>query len=121
MANLAKALRGSGLYAPIRRERLRRLTRRPGAYPDWNALLSREADAWREALAAPKTKRVLVATQIGLHFTANAIDSLNLTDNLAQKSSPDREVLLEVFYFQNIRHANTLAAEFGDPSTAIGS
>lgn len=76
VANLAKALRGSGLYAPIRRERLRRLTRRPGAYPDWNALLSREADAWREALAAPKTKRVLVATHIGLHFTANAIDSL---------------------------------------------
>lgn len=76
MANLAKALRGSDLYAPIRRERLRRLTRRPGVYPDWNALLSREPEAWREALAAPKTKRVLVATQIGLHFTANAIDSL---------------------------------------------
>lgn len=76
MANLAKALRASDFYAPIRRERLRRLTRRPGAYPDWNVLLSREAEAWRSALAAPKTKRVLIATQIGLHFSANAIDSL---------------------------------------------
>lgn len=76
MANLAKALRGSDLYAPVRRERLRRLTRRPGAYPDWNTLLQSEATAWRNALAAPRTKRVLVATQIGLHFTANAIDSL---------------------------------------------
>jgi len=74
--NFAKAFRGSDLYAPIRRERLRRLTRRPGAYPDWNVLLSREAEAWRNALAAPKTRRVLVATQIGLHFTANAVDSL---------------------------------------------
>ena len=76
MVNLAKAFRGSDLYAPIRRERLRRLTRRPGAYPDWNALLSQEASTWREALASPRQKRVLVATQIGLHFTANAIDSL---------------------------------------------
>ncbi len=76
MVSLAKAFRGSDLYAPIRRERLRRLTRRPGVYPDWNALLSHEAAAWRDALAAPKTRRVLIATQIGLHFTANAIDSL---------------------------------------------
>ncbi len=76
MENLAKAFRGSDLYAPVRRERLRRLTRRPGVYPDWNTLLQSEAAAWRGALAAPRTRRVLVATQIGLHFTANAIDSL---------------------------------------------
>ncbi len=76
MTNFAKAFRGSDLYAPIRRERLRRLTRRPGVYPDWNSLLSRETEAWRSALAAPKARRVLIATQIGLHFTANAVDSL---------------------------------------------
>jgi hypothetical protein len=76
VAKLAKTVRGSSLYAPIRRERLRRLTLRPGAYPDWQTLLLQEAGPWREALDGPKKSRVLVATQIGLHFTANTVDSL---------------------------------------------
>lgn len=74
--HLFKAVRSSGLYAPVRRARLDRLTRRPGAYPDWRQLLAELDDAWPVALAAPKNKRVLIATQVGLHFSANTVDSL---------------------------------------------
>ena len=74
--HLAQAVRSSDLYAPIRRARLDRLTRQPGAYPDWRQLLARQDEVWRSALAAPKSKRVLVATQVGLHFSANTVDSL---------------------------------------------
>lgn len=74
--HLFKAVRSSGLYAPIRRARLDRLTRRPGAYPDWKHLLAEQDDAWRIALATPKNKRVLIATHVGLHFSANTVDSL---------------------------------------------
>ena len=76
LADIAKSVRESDLYAPVRRERLRRLTRRPGVYPDWRALLAHETDAWASAKAGTKTRRVLIATQVGLHFTANTIDSL---------------------------------------------
>jgi len=76
LANIARTVRQSDLYAPVRRERLRRLTERPGVYPDWRTMLSWEADAWRAALAGGKTRRILIATQVGLHSTANTVDSL---------------------------------------------
>lgn len=76
LANIARTVRQSDLYAPVRRERLRRLTRRPGVYPDWRALLSAQATDWQTAIATPKTRRILIATQVGLHFTANTVDSL---------------------------------------------
>ena len=76
LANIAKTVRQSDIYAPVRRERLRRLTRRPGVYPDWPTLLSAENTAWQTAIAAPKMRRILVATHVGLHFTANTVDSL---------------------------------------------
>lgn len=74
--HLVKAIRSSDLYAPIRKARLDRLTRRPGTYPNWRQLLATEDGNWRAALATPKRKRVLIATQIGLHFSANTVDSL---------------------------------------------
>ncbi len=76
LATLAKTVRQSDLYAPVRRERLRNLTRRPGVYPDWRTLLSAATAEWQSAIAAPKTRRVLIATHVGLHFTANTVDSL---------------------------------------------
>lgn len=76
LANIAKTVRQSDIYAPVRRERLRRLTRRPGVYPDWPTLLSAENTAWQTAIAAPKVRRILIATHVGLHFTANTVDSL---------------------------------------------
>lgn len=74
--NIAKTIRQSELYAPVRRERLRLLTRRPGVYPDWRALLSKHEADWQAAIATPKANRILIATQVGLHFTANTVDSL---------------------------------------------
>jgi hypothetical protein len=76
LSRLKQAVRSSTPYAPIRRQRLRNLAAKPGVYPDWRVLLSRESDAWKTALAAAKTKRILIATHVGLHFTANTIDSL---------------------------------------------
>lgn len=56
--------------------RLDQLTRQPGAYPDWHTLLQPHADEWATALAKRDNPRVLFATSLGMHFTANAIDGL---------------------------------------------
>lgn len=69
-------MRGSSLYAPLRRARLAHLTKKPGVYPDWRSLMEREARDWGRARSGAGAPRVLIATHLGLHFTANAIDSL---------------------------------------------
>lgn len=69
-------VRGSTIYAPLRRARLARLTKKPGVYPDWRSLMESEARDWARARSAAGAPRVLIATHLGLHFTANTIDSL---------------------------------------------
>ena len=75
-SRLKAFVRASPPYAPIRRMRLDRLAKTPGVYPDWEILLQPIAADWRAALAARAGPRVLIATSLGLHFTANAVDSL---------------------------------------------
>jgi hypothetical protein len=55
---------------------LARLTRKPGVYPDWRSLMENEARDWGRARSAASAPRILIATHLGLHFTANTIDSL---------------------------------------------
>ena len=70
------AVRGSALYAPLRRTRLDLQMRRPHAFPDWAALLQGREDDWRKARASADGKRILVATSLGMHHTAVTVDSL---------------------------------------------
>ncbi len=70
------ALRNSALYAPVRRWRLDKLTKREDAYPDWGKLLDGHAERWQEARQNADGPRVAIATSLGLNFTVNTIDSL---------------------------------------------
>lgn len=75
-SRLRTLVRGSAIYAPLRRVRLARLTRKRGIYPDWRALMAGETLRWGRALSSARGPRILLATHLGLHFTANTIDSL---------------------------------------------
>jgi hypothetical protein len=75
-SDIRTAVRQSEAYAPVRRWRLERLTRRPGVYPDWRVLLSGHEKDWAAARESADGKRILIATSLGLHFTANTVDTL---------------------------------------------
>lgn len=75
-SRLRNSIRGSSIYAPLRRARLARLTRKPGTYPDWRALMRTDAVRWKRAKSSGTGPRILIATHLGLHFTINTIDSL---------------------------------------------
>lgn len=72
-------LRGSGLYRPIWRHKLRRMTDAPHRYPDWAQLLSPYGPVWDSAKHEAGGPRIAIATSLGLHFSANTIDSLLAT------------------------------------------
>lgn len=53
----------------------RRALARGAGYPDWQGLIAKDKNEWRQAQAAPKNKRVLVATSIGSHLPAMQMES----------------------------------------------
>ena len=76
LSDIRTAVRQSEAYAPVRRWRLERLTRQEGVYPDWRELLCAHEDEWAEARGAANGPRVAIVTSLGLHFTANTVDTL---------------------------------------------
>lgn len=74
--NLREAIRGSGIYAPIRRWRLERMTRQPGYMPDWQRLLVGHEAEWKAALSSARGPRIAIASSLGLNSTVNTIDGL---------------------------------------------
>lgn len=73
---LRRGLRSSALVRPLRLARVGR-TARNGGHFDWAPVLEKSAGRWAEAGAAAKDgKRILIATDVGLHFGASRFDSL---------------------------------------------
>lgn len=73
---LRLAFRASPLLRPLRRARVARAARSDGHF-DWGPVIARDRALWDEARrAAASGKRVLVATDVGLHFGASRFDSL---------------------------------------------
>ena len=62
----------------LRSARLARLGHeaRRGGHTDWAVLLAADRTRWQEAVARARGPKVLLATNVGLHFGASRIDSL---------------------------------------------
>jgi len=76
MQRLREFLRGAAWLRPLRLARLRRIARTEG-HEDWPALIGADLPRWEAARAAAVGgPRVLIATNLGGHFTLNAIDRL---------------------------------------------
>lgn len=73
---LRAAIRASKFYAPLRRARFKRSALKNAAGADWTVLLDRFSNDWIKARETASGPRVLVATNLGLHSAACAIDSL---------------------------------------------
>ncbi len=74
-ASLRSRLRSSPLLRPLRLARVRRQAQSDGHF-DWSDVIGRSGDRWRQARADAKGPRVLIATDVGLHFGASRLDSL---------------------------------------------
>ncbi len=74
-ASLRSRLRSSPLLRPLRLARVRRQARTDGHF-DWSAVIAASGDRWRQARADANGPRVLIATDVGLHFGASRLDSL---------------------------------------------
>lgn len=72
---LRRRLRSSPLARPFRLARVGREARTDG-HPDWPAMLGPDLDHWMLARASAAGARVLIATDVGLHFGASRLDSL---------------------------------------------
>jgi len=74
---LRHRLRGSPLLRPLRRARVTRQARTVGHF-DWSGIIGPSRERWEEARAAARSggRRVLIATDVGLHFGASRLDSL---------------------------------------------
>ncbi len=72
---LRNRLRSSPLLRPVRLGRVRRQARTDGHF-DWAPVIAASGDRWRRARAAASGPRVLIATDVGLHFGASRFDSL---------------------------------------------
>lgn len=73
---LKKSIRGLEIYRPVRQWRLDKLTKRPSTYPNWHDLLAGHEKEWSRARENADGTKVLIVTSLGLHFTANTIDTL---------------------------------------------
>lgn len=74
-ASLRSQLRSSPLLRPLRLARVRRQARTDGHF-DWSDVIARAGERWREARAGAEGPRILIATDVGLHFGASRLDSL---------------------------------------------
>ncbi len=76
LKSIKKSIRGSEVYRPVRQWRLDKLTKRHSTYPNWQDLLVGHEQEWSRARENASGSKVLIVTSLGLHFTANTIDTL---------------------------------------------
>lgn len=73
--SLRRRLRSAPLIRPLRLARVARQARTDGHH-DWSAVIAADPQRWAEARRTAAGPRVLIATDVGLHFGASRLDSL---------------------------------------------